>query len=76
MSKYYNINKMITNKPVLTQLKEILIGKELFKVRYGSLCYAKIVDLDNNKVIAIEERIDRNYVCYIPYNSKEWLLWN
>ena len=35
MSKYYDINKMITNKSVLTQLKEMLIGKKLMQVSKG-----------------------------------------
>lgn len=62
------------NKNLLKQLKEILIGKQLVQVRYGFLFYATIIDLEENKVIAVEEKYDRNYVWYIPYNSKEWIL--
>ena len=74
MSKYYDINKMITNKSVLTQLKEMLIGKKLMQVSKGYLYYATIIDLNEKNVVAEEELFDGSYIWYISYNSKEWIL--
>ena len=75
MSKYYDINKMTTNKSVLTQLKEMLIGKKLMQVSKGYLYYATIIDLNEKNVVAEEEMFDgSSYIWYIPYNSKEWIL--
>lgn len=83
-NKYYNINKLkeinkpikiVTIKPVLTQLKEMLIGKQLVQVRNGFLHYATIIDLGKTKVVAREKMFDdSDYFWFIPYNSKEWLL--
>ena len=74
MSKYYDINKMTTNKSVLTQLKEILIGKKLMQISKSYLYYATIIDLNEKNVVAEEELFDGRYIWYIPYNSKEWIL--
>ena len=49
MSKYY---KMKTNKSVLTQLKEMLLGKRLMQVYKGNSYYATIIDLNEKNVIA------------------------
>lgn len=74
MSKYYDINKMTTNKSVLTQLKEMLLGKRLMQVNKGYCYYATIIDLNEKHVVAEEELFDGSYIWYIPYNSKEWIL--
>ena len=71
MSKYY---KMKTNKSVLTQLKEMLIGKKLMQVSKGYLYYATIIDLNETNVVAEEELFDGSYIWIIPYNSQEWIL--
>ena len=71
MSKYY---KMKTNKSVLTQLKEMLLGKRLMQVYKGNSYYATIIDLNEKNVVAEEELFDGSYIWRIPYNSKEWIL--
>ena len=71
MSKYY---KMKTNKSVLTQLKEMLLGKRLMQVYKGNSYYATIIDIDNHNVIAKEETFGGFYIWTIPYNSKDWIL--
>lgn len=71
MSKYY---KMKTNKSVLTQLKEMLLGKRLMQVYKGNSYYATIIDLNEKHVVAEEEVFDGSYIWYIPYNSKGWIL--
>lgn len=86
MSKYYNINKLkelnkpikiVTIKPVLTQLKEMLIGKHLINstsLKIGILRYGIIVDLDKTKVVVREEANSESHFWFVPYNSKDWLL--
>ena len=86
MSKYYNINKLkelnkpikiVTIKPVLTQLKEMLIGKHLINstsLKIGILRYGIIVDLDKTKVVVREEANSGTHFWFVPYNSKDWLL--
>lgn len=85
-NKYYNINKLkeinkpikiITIKPVLTQLKEMLIGKHLINstsLKIGILRYGIIVDLDKTKVVVREETNGESHFWFVPYNSKDWLL--
>lgn len=86
MSKYYNINKLkeinkpikiVTIKPVLTQLKEMLLGKHLINstsLKIGILRYGIIVDLDKTKVVVREEANSGTHFWFVPYNSKDWLL--
>lgn len=86
MSKYYNINKLkeinkpikiVTIKPVLTQLKEMLLGKHLINstsLKVGILRYGIIVDLDKTKVVVREEANSGTHFWFVPYNSKDWLL--
>lgn len=86
MSKYYNINKLkelnkpikiVTIKHVLTQLKEMLIGKHLINstsLKIGILRYGIIVDLDKTKVVVREEANSGTHFWFVPYNSKDWLL--
>lgn len=86
MNKYYNINKLkeinkpikiVTIKPVLTQLKEMLIGKHLINstsLKVGISRYGIIVDLDKTKVVVKEEANSGTHFWFVPYNSKDWLL--
>lgn len=85
-NKYYNINKLkeinkpikiVTIKPVLTQLKEMLIGKHLINstsLKVGISRYGIIVDLDKTKVVVKEEANSGTHFWFVPYNSKDWLL--
>ena len=86
MSNYYDINKLkelkkpikiIRIKPVLVQLREMLIGKHLINsnsLKNGILRYGIIVYLDNKKVVIREEAKDGSFFFFFSYNSKEWLL--
>lgn len=71
------MSKIITIKPVLTQLKEMLIGKHLINstsLKIGILRYGIIVDLDKTKVVVKEEANNGTHFWFVPYNSKDWLL--